>query len=155
MTRIKLLAIAMFVFSIALGAAFGLVIPNDQPPNQIYSFASEAVHTSSAVECNPLPKNYSNWLEISVIGNRTGMNFQSVTVYSAGYNIRIDLPLNRTSFAMYKVTNSTFETIFVGLPDYFNPGDVVQLSITYFISGYAPQSYILRESPLLNGQINC
>ena len=155
MMKIKLAAIALFIFSIAVGTAFGLIIPNDQPPNQSYSFVPQAVHTSLPVECSPIPKNYTNWLEIHVLGNRTGINFQTVTVYSAGYNIRMDLPLNRTSFAMYQVYNTNNETIYVGLPSYFNGGDVIQLSVTYFISGYAPRSVTLNEVPILLGNPNC
>ncbi|MHB8566298.1 MAG: hypothetical protein ACYC7D_00275 [Nitrososphaerales archaeon] len=155
MSKIKLLAIALFIFSIALGAAYGLLIPNDQPPSQKYSIVPFAVHTAIPIQCNPIPKNYSNWLGISIVGNRTAMNFQSVTVYSIGYNIRIDLPLNRTSFSKYKVTNSSLETIYVGLPDYFNAGDVIQVSVTYFISGFAVQSTNPAESPINIGQVSC
>lgn len=155
MMKIKLAAIALFILSIAVGAAFGLIIPNDQPPNQTFSFVPQAVHSVQTVGCTPSPKNYSNWLEIHVLGNRTGINFQTVTVYSSGYNIRIDLPLNRTSFAVYRVYSINNETIYVGLPSYFNGGDVIQLSVTYFISGYALRSVTLTEVPLLLGEPDC
>ena len=155
MNLIKLVTIAVLVFSVAIGSAFGLLIPSDQPQGQVYSFGSFAVHTSNPSQCYPDPKNYSSWVGIEVLGNRTGMNFQSLNVYSAGYNIKIDLPLNRTSFATIKPTNSSFETIYVPLPNYFNAGDVIQMSITFFISGYPPSSAALPEAPILDGQLHC
>ncbi len=83
------------------------------------------------------------------------MNFQSVTLYNAGNNIRIDLPLNSTSYATYKQVNSTFESIYLGLPDYFSSGAVLQISLTFYISGFAPNSVNLPATPIVDGNVTC
>lgn len=155
MRRINALAIGIVIFSIALGTSLGLLVQSDQPPNQIFYFTSFAVHTSSPMQCSTIPGSYSNWLGIDVVGNRTGMSFQTVDVFAAGRNIRISLPLSDTAFTEFKSSNSTFETILVPLPNYFNAGDVLTVSLTYSITSYPPTSQTLPETPITLGSIDC
>ncbi|HZW55623.1 MAG TPA: hypothetical protein VFF30_04980 [Nitrososphaerales archaeon] len=155
MGAFRWIAIAVLVFSIAIGATFGLLITTTSTANQKYSFETYIYRTSTPIQCYPNPSGWSIWLEIQVIGNRTGMNFQSVTLYNAGNNIRIDLPLNSTSYATYKQVNSTFESIYLGLPDYFSSGAVLQISLTFYISGFAPNSVNLPATPIVDGNVTC
>lgn len=155
MGAFKWIAIAVMVFSIAVGTTFGLLITSTSTNNQKYRFETHIYHTPTYEQCYPNPSSWNIWLEIDVIGNRTGMNFQSVTLYNSGNNIRIDLPLNSTSFATYKEINSTLETIYLGLPNYFGPGSVLQISITFYISGFTPTSVTLPGTPIIDGNVTC
>ncbi len=155
MKLINAIALSVIIVSVAIGTTLGLLVPSDQPRNQFFTFTASAVHTSVPVQCASIPKSYSNWLEIDVIGNRTGINFQSVTIYTPGLNIRLDIPLNRTAFSAYRVTNSTYESIIAPLPEYFESGDLLSLSISYYVSGFAPTSQTLSETPILDGSPNC
>ena len=155
MKAINVLALGVIIFSLALGTALGLLVQGDQPRNQYFEFKTSAIYTSPAVQCGTIPKNYSNWLVIGVVGNRTGINFQTATVFTPGLNIRLDIPLNRTAYAAYRVVNSTYEEIIIPLPSYFDQGDVLSLSISYYISGFAPTSQTLAEAPILAGRLSC
>ena len=155
MKRISIFAIVILILAVLLGATFGLLVKSDQPPNQIFSFNAFAVHTANPVSCSTIPQAYTDWLGINVVGNRTGMSFQLVTVYATGLSIRIDLPLNATAFAEYKITNSTLETIFVPLPNYFSQGTVLTLELSYSIDSYPPTSVTLTETPITQGTPNC
>ena len=155
MRLINALAIGIVVFSVALGAGLGLLVHGDQPHGQFFRFETFAVQTINPTKCSTIPQTYDNWLGINVIGNRTAMAFQSITVFSTGQNIRIDVPLSNTAFAEYLVTNSTFETIIVPLPNYFSPGNVLTLSLTYSIANFPPTSQTLAETPILQGTISC
>lgn len=155
MRLINALAIGIVIFSIALGGGLGLLVQGDQPHDQFFRFEAFALHTSSPTKCSTIPQTYDNWLGINVIGNRTGMAFQSITVFSTGQNIRIDVPLSNTAFAEYLATNSTFESIIVPLPNYFTPGNVLTLSLTYSITNFPPTSQTLAETPILQGIVNC
>lgn len=155
MKLISAVAIAILVFAVILGSVSGLLIQSNQPPHQIFSFEPFAVRTSQPSQCGSIPQNYSDWVGINVVGNRTGMSFSLVSVYATGINIRVDIPLNRTAFAEYKVTNSTLETIIAPLPSYFDPGTVLTLALTYSIDGYAPSTVTLVETPVIPGTISC
>ena len=155
MKPIYVLAIVILLIALALGTASGLLIQSSQSPRQIFSFEPFAVRTSSPIECSLIPQNYTDWLGINVVGNRTAMSFSQVSVYATGENIRIDIPLNNTAFAEYKVTNSTFETIITPLPNYFDPGTVLTLAITYSIGLFAPTTVTLSETPIVPGSMKC
>jgi hypothetical protein len=156
MKRISVLAIAILVLAIILGASFGLLIQSDTPPDQGYfAFDAFAVRTSEPISCSSIPQTYTDWLGINVIGNRTGMSFSSVTIYATGLNIRVGLPLNQTAFVEYKVTNSTLETIIAPLPNYFNSGTVLTLALVYSIANYPPNTVTLTETPVTQGTLNC
>ncbi|MDG6995396.1 MAG: hypothetical protein JRN52_05695 [Nitrososphaerota archaeon] len=155
MKAINAVALGVIIFSLALGTALGLLVQGDQPRNQTFSFTASAVYTSSPIHCGVIPKNYSNWLVIGVVGNRTGINFQTATIFTPGLNIRLDIPLNRTAYVDYRVVNSSYESIIVPLPNYFDQGNGLSLSISYYISGYAPTSQTLLETPLLAGSLSC
>lgn len=155
MRLINAIAIGIVVFSIAVGAGLGLLVQGDQPHDQFFRFEPFAIHTGSPIKCSTIPQTYDNWLGVNVIGNRTGMSFQSVTVFSTGQNIRIDLPLSNTAFAEYTVVNSTLETILVPLPNYFSPGNVLTLSLTYSIASFPPTSQTLVAAPIIQGNLSC
>jgi hypothetical protein len=152
---INAVAISVVILSIAVGTTLGLLVQTDQPLDQHFSFSASAVRTTTPIQCGSIPQNYSNWLEFAVSGNRTGINFQSASVYTAGLNIRVDLPLNRSAYSSYYPINSTYETIIAPLPDYFQGGDLLSLSISYYISGFAPTSQTLTETPIVEGSLNC
>jgi hypothetical protein len=152
---INLLAIVVVVASISIGTALGLFVQTDQPKGQVYSFAADAVQTADPTECGTIPKNYSEWLSIYVIGNRTAMSFASVSVYDPGDRITIDLPLNGSANVAYRPMNSSFEAIIVPLPQYFNPSDVLSLGISYSISTYPSQSQTLTDIPITRGNLTC
>jgi hypothetical protein len=138
-----------------LGVVFGLLIHTSQPQNQIFYFEPFAVRTSGPIQCGSIPQNYSVWLGINVVGNRTGMSFSLISIYATGLNIRVDVPLNRTAFVEYKVINSTLETIITPLPNYFDPGTVLTLALTYSITNYAPNTVTLAETPITGGIMSC
>lgn len=147
--------IAFLLLAVILGAIFGLLITSNHPPDQSYSFSAYSVRTLNPVACSSIPQTYSDWLGINIVGNRTGMSFQLVSVYATGLNIRVDLPLNGTAFSEYKVMNSTFETIIAPLPNYFAPGMVLTLELTYTIENYSPTTFTLYDIPITQGTINC
>jgi hypothetical protein len=152
---INAVALSVVILSIAIGTTLGLLVQTNQPLDQHFYFTTTAVHTAAPVLCSTIPRNYSNWLEIGVVGNRTGLNFQSVTVYTPGLNIRVDIPLNRTAYSAYYPVNSTYESIVAPLPDYFQGGELLSISISYFVSGFAPTSQTLSETPIVDGPLNC
>jgi hypothetical protein len=129
------ITIVVIVVSILIGSVLGLLVKSDQPSNQVFSLNADIKHTAIPTGCPGIPQNSSNWLEILVVGNRTGINFVQTTVFG-GSQIRIDLPLNQSAFAYYHEFNSTFEKIDVSLPAYFNTGEALDVSVNYYISGY-------------------
>jgi hypothetical protein len=155
MKKINIFAIAFLLLAVILGSSFGLLISSDQSSDLSPTFVAYATRTPSPVACSTIPDTYSNWLGINVIGNRTGASFQLVTIYATGMNIRVDIPLNGTAFAEYKVTNSTFETIIVPLPGYFSQGNVLTLALTYTIVGYSPTTSSIFDVPVVQGTIDC
>jgi len=152
---ITLLTLVVIVGSLSLGTALGLFIKTSQDSDQVYSFSASAIQTPGAIQCGTIPRNFTKWLEIDVIGNRTEMNFQSVTVFDTGQQSSSYLPLNQTALAEYKATNSTFETIIVPLPSFFDTGDVLSASVTYSINSFTPQTQALTGIPLVEQRINC
>jgi hypothetical protein len=155
MKRINVFAIAILILAVILGASFGLLVQTVQPKDQVFSFKPFAVRTANPISCSTIPQSYTDWLGIDVVGNRTGMSFQLVTVYATGLNVRVDLPLNGTAFAEYKVTNSTLETIIAPLPNYFSQGTVLTLELTYSIEGYPPSTVTLVQTPITQGTLDC
>lgn len=155
MKRINVLALTIMVFAILLGAYFGLLVRSDQPPDQKFSFEPFAVRTPNPISCSTIPQAYTDWLGINVVGNRTGMTFQLVTVYATGLNIRVDLPLNDTAFVEYKTINSTLETIIAPLPNYFSQGTVLTVQLTYTIENFAPATVTLTQTPITQGNFDC
>ena len=155
MKRINILAIAIIVLAIVLGATFGLLVQGEQPTDQKFFFEPFAVRTTNPVSCYSIPQTYTDWLGINVVGNRTGMSFQLVTVYATGLNIRIDLPLNGSAFVGYRNTNSTLETIIAPLPNYFSQGTVLTLELTYSIANYPPTTVTLAQTPITQCNFSC
>jgi hypothetical protein len=155
MKRINIFAITILVLAVILGAYFGLLVQTVQPKDQVFSFKPYAVRSSSPISCSTIPQAYTDWLGINVVGNRTDMSFQLVTVYATGLNIRVDLPLNSTAFVEYKVTNSTLETIIAPLPNYFSQGTVLTIELTYSIANYAPVTDTLTQTPITQGNFSC
>ncbi len=123
MGAIKWITLVVFVGAVASGAIFGLLSPGTQSADQTYSFVPSVIQVAAPVACLPIPRNYSNWLEIQVVGNRTGIFFQQVEIYNPADSVRVDVPLNETSYVAYRETNSSLASIFVPLPDYYAPGD--------------------------------
>jgi len=150
-----ILAIVVIVGSIALGTSLGLLVRTSQDSDQAYSFVGIAVETPKPIQCGTIPDNFSEWLEINVIGNRTSMSFQSVTVFDTGQESRADLPLNQTALTEYRATNSTFETIIVPLPSFFDTGDVLSASVTYSIATFPQQVQELTGIPIIQQALIC
>ncbi len=155
MKLFSILVIFVIVASVGLGTALGLFIKTGQDLDQVYSFSASAVQTPTAIQCGTIPRNFTKWLVIGVIGNRTGMDFQSVTVFDTGQQSSGYLPLNQTALAEYKVTNSTFETIIVPLPSYFDTGDTISATISYTLSSLTPQSNSMTGIPIREQKISC
>jgi hypothetical protein len=150
-----ILAIVVVMGSLALGTALGLLVRTSQDSDQVYSFTANAVETPKPIQCGTIPNNFSEWLEINVIGNRTAMSFQSVTIFDTGQESRADLPLNQTALAEYLATNSTVETIVVPLPSFFDTGDVLSASLTYSIGTFPPQEQALTGIPIIQDAPTC
>jgi hypothetical protein len=151
----SILVIVVLVGSLGLGTALGLFIKTSQDSDQVYSFRAEAIQTPTAIQCGTIPRNFSKWLEIDVIGNRTGMAFQSVTVFDIGQQSSGYLPLNQTALAEYLSTNTTLEAIIVPLPSYFDTGDTISATVTYTINSFTPQSDSLTGIPIIDEKISC
>ena len=83
------------------------------------------------------------------------MSFQSVTIFDTGQESRADLPLNQTALAEYLATNSTFETIVVPLPSFFDTGDVLSASVTYSIGTFPPQQQAMTGIPIIQDALTC
>ncbi len=150
-----ILAIAVVVGSLAPGTALGLLVRTSQDSDQVYSFTASAVETPKSIQCGTILNNFSEWLEINVIGDRTSMSFRSVIVFDTGQEKRADLPLNQTALAEYLATNSTFETITVPLPSFFDTGDVLSASVTYSIGAFPPQEQALTGIPIIQDALTC
>lgn len=155
MKRINAVALALLILAIVFGAALGVLAQDGPSSQQKFSFKTFSVHTQSLVSCGTIPGSYTNWLGINVIGNRTGMTFSRVTIYATGLNIGVNLPLSDTAYAEYRIVNSTFETIIAPLPNYFNPGDVLTLSLSYALPSQPTTTVTLNETAILQGTIEC
>ena len=155
MKTINLVAIIVVIGSIAFGGGLGLVLHSDQPAGQFYKFEAYAVQTSSPQTCGTIPHDYSEWLGVEVIGNRTNMNFASVSIYDPGNRISVTLPLNGTSDVEVIPTNSTFMTIIVPLAQYFDAGDAVSIAVTYSIATFSSQSWTITDIPIIEGAVTC
>ena|SRR5579864_7991691 len=155
MKAINIVAIVVVIGSIASGSLLGFFTQDVQPKGQHYSFSAFASETGASVKCGTIPKNYTDWLGIEVIGNRTAMSFSLVTVFDVGQNIRVDLPLNQTANVFYKPANDSFERIIVPLANYFDPGDLLSIVIAYSISTFPGQTYTLTGIPIIQQNLNC
>ncbi len=151
----KRIIIIIIVISVIIGSLFGILIQTAQPPNQVYYFSASAIHTSSQVSCPGIVGNYTDWLEINVIGNRTGFNFERVSIFAPGSSIAVEVPLNLTAYVYFKPINSTFESLFVALPNYWTAGQSLDASVTFFISGFNSQTQDLVQIPLRLGTLSC
>ena len=155
MKAINIVALVVVIGSITSGSLLGFFIQDVQPKGQRYSFSAFATETSTGVKCGTIPKNYTDWLGIEVIGNRTAMSFSVVTVFDVGQNIRVDLPLNQTANVYYKPVNETYELIIVPLASYFGPGDLVSIVIAYSISTFPGQTATLTGIPIIQQNLSC
>jgi hypothetical protein len=151
----SLLVIFVIVASLGLGTALGLFIKTSQDSDQVYSFRASAIQTPTAVQCGTIPRNFTKWLEVDIVGNRTGMNFQSVTVFDTGQQSSGYLPLNQTALAEYKPTNTSLEAIIVPLPSYFDTGDTISATVSYTIDSFTPQSQSLTGIPIIQQRLQC
>ncbi|MDA4111477.1 MAG: hypothetical protein OK439_02990 [Thaumarchaeota archaeon] len=155
MKLITILVIVVIVGSLGLGTALGLFIKTAQDSDQVYTFSASAIQTPTPIQCGTIPRNFTKWFEINVIGNRTEMSFQSVTVFDTGQQSSSFLPLNQTALAEYKATNSTFESIIVPLPSFFDTGDVLSASMSYSLNSFAPETQTLTGIPIIEQQLVC
>lgn len=149
------IAIAVVIISIVLGTAAGLLVQENQPRDQVFTFKANGVHTSSPVGCPNIPQNFTNWLQILVIGNRTGINFLSTEVFSQSPPIQLNLPLNETAFAYSNPVNSTLEKIDVPIAGYFDAGENIEVSVNYFITGYTPASFTIGKTAIVTSDFSC
>ncbi len=148
------IAIVVVIISIVLGTVAGLLVQENQPRDQVFTFKANGVHTSSTVGCPNIPQNFSNWLQILVIGNRTGINFLSTEVFSQS-QIQLNLPLNQTAFAYYNPINSTLEKIDVPLAGYFDAGETIEVTVNYFITGYTPATFTIGKTAIISSDFSC
>ena len=155
MTGWKVIALITICVCVIAGALIGVFQPTDAPPKQKYSFSDEAVWSKTPVSCPPSPGNWSIWLEINVLGNRTGLNLQRVTVFGQVKEVQLPLALNETVYVAYRPINSSFENVFVPLPTYWNVGDALQVSVSFFFTGFAPITDSLPQTILDPGNVTC
>jgi len=155
LNNIKKIALVVIVISIVFGSVLGLLVQSDTPPGRAPTFSASIIHTSTAQACQQIPRNFSNWLVLTIDGNRSGLNFISATIYSSSSNIRLQMPLNTTAFAYIKSANATFETMIVPLPNYWVPGDNLVISLSYYVAGFTPITYDIGPVPVLAGKIPC
>jgi hypothetical protein len=151
-----IIIIALTIISVVVGATVAVFSPTDQPTNQPPTFTATPINTNERVGCPGIPGNFSIWLVIGVEGNRSNTNLISTTVYNPN-NIRIDLQLNAssTAYVHYVVSNSTYERIDVPLPNYWSPGDIMDVGITYQIRGFNPATANLAPVPVRVGNFTC
>jgi hypothetical protein len=151
----KAVALAVIVISVIAGALVGFFQPSDSPRKQHYAFSDSGIWASAPSACAPVPYNWTIWLEIDVLGNRTGLNLQHVSVFGRNVNVQLPLALNETIYVAYRPVNSSFERVLVPLPDYWNLGDALQLSLTYYFTGFAPTTDSLPQIVLRSGHVSC
>jgi hypothetical protein len=147
---VKKIALAVIVASIAVGAVFGLLVQSAASPSRTITFDASIDYSPSGFIC-PNIGNYTEWLQIFVSGNRTGLNLNTVTVLDPGTRITLTMPLNMTSseFVAYDEYNQTFEAISVPLPGYWSPRENLDISLSYYFSGLAPSDYTIGLTPIV------
>ena len=150
------IGIAVVIISIVLGSAAGLLVQESQPADQVFTFTAEGFSLSSPVGCPNIPNNFTTWLQILVIGNRTNMNFVSTEVFSQG-QAQLNLPLNQsqTAFVYYNQVNTTLEKIDIPLASYFSAGDSVDVGVNYFITGFAPATFTIGKTKIVSSAFIC
>lgn len=150
------IALAIVIVSVMLGTAAGLLVQEGQPRDQVFTFTAKGFNEFSAVSCPNVPRNFTNWLQILVLGNRTGMDFISTEIFSQSPQVQLNLPLNQTAFVYYNQVNSSLEKIDVPLASYFSAGDVIDVSVNYFISGYTPTTFTIGPRiPIVSSDFSC
>jgi hypothetical protein len=155
LTLWKYAALAVIILSVVTGALVGFFQPSDSPQKQHYYFADEGMWSTASSSCSPIPYNWTLWLEIDVIGNRTGLNLQHVVIFGRTIQVQLPLALNDTIYVAYRAINSTFERVFVPLPNYWNEGDSLQVSLTYYFTGFTTTTDSLPQVILKSGQPQC
>ncbi len=151
----KKIALGVVAFSVIIGSVFGVLVQPEKPLSQIFSFTDQAVQTATPSSCGQIPQNYTDWLEINVLGNRTGINFQRVDVFGEGTDITLTIPLNLTAYAFFHPMNGSLEILYVPLPNYWSLGINLEVAVSYYITGYTPATQNLNPVPLLIGKVSC
>ncbi|MGI0084828.1 MAG: hypothetical protein ACREBQ_07085 [Nitrososphaerales archaeon] len=148
------IGMAVVVISIMLGTAAGLLVQETHPADQVFTFRAKGFSLPSSTGCPNIPHNFTTWLQILVLGNRTNMNFVSTEVFSQG-QAQLNLALNQTEYVYYNPINGTVERIDVPLAAYFNAGDSVDVSVNYFISGYTPATFTIGTTLIASSGFSC
>lgn len=130
----------LIVASVVIGSAFGLIATSTTTKYHEISISASVLSTGVPVGCPPIPSNFSSWAQLDVNANQTDLNLVSLTALTALPSISLTISLNETSstYVYYHKYNITMETVTVPLPDYWKPGQDVDLTVNYYYSGANP-----------------
>ncbi len=159
MNTVKKIALLVVIFSIAVGSVFGFLVRSGAGgTGQRVSFAASSFYVPGEYSCSPILGNYSDWLQLYVIGNRTSLNLNTVTIYDSDARITLTMPLNSTAsaYVSYDPINDTFEALSLPLPSYWGPNVGLDISLSYYFSGNTPQTYSIGTTPIFQkSSITC
>jgi hypothetical protein len=161
MNIVEKVAIVVIVGSIVIGSAFGIFVTSNTTKNQQLAIDAIVIAAQVPTTCGNIPANFTNWVQLHVSANQTNLQLVSLTVVTPAPIITLIIPLNSTSFAYvyYHRFNATLEDISVPMPDYWKPGQGVDLSVSYYYSGANPTAetvYTIGDRPVTsNATLSC
>jgi hypothetical protein len=154
-------AIIVIVGSIVIGSAFGIFVTSNTTKNHSIAIDAMVISTPSPTTCGKIPANFTNWVQLYVFANQTDLQLISLTVVTPTPSISLQLPLNSTqsAYVYYHRYNVTQEDITVPLPNYWKPGDDLDLSVNYYYIGPNPTAqtvFTIGSRPITaNATLSC
>jgi len=158
--QIKKIALVVIVASIVIGSAFGLLASSTTPKNQQFLISATIVSLEKESSCPNIPANFTIWTELHVHANETNLILVSLTALTTNPTISLTITLdsNKSAYVFYRQVNSTYENIFVPLPNYYPVGTDIILSANYYYGGdnpTTPVQYAIGAIPVRNGTLSC
>lgn len=140
MNSFKWAAIAIILASLVIGSTFGLIASSNPTRNRNIMVTADIVSSDMPTSCHGIPADFTNWVQLHVHANQTGLNLVSLTALTPLPSISITISLNDSSslYVYYHHYNETYEMVTVPIPNYWKPGQDVDLSVNYYYSGLNP-----------------
>lgn len=161
MNVVEKVAIVVIVGSIVIGSAFGIFVTSNTTKNHQLAIDATVISTQMSTTCGSIPANFTNWVQLHVSANQTNLQLVSLIVITPAPSITLTMPLNSTSsaYVYYHRFNATSEDISVPMPNYWKPGQGVDLSVTYYYNGLNPTAvtvYTIGDRPVTsNANLTC
>jgi hypothetical protein len=154
------IAIAVLLFAVAIGSAFGLIASSSTPRNQQVQITASIISLKNPAACPDIPVNSTNWIELNVYGNQTNLVLESLTALTPKPDISLTMSLNanESSYVYYHTRSLTEETVSVPGLAFWNIGEDVDLTVTYYYGGSNPSGptvFTVGSVPVKSGNLTC